>query len=284
MGLIQYRNDVLNTNPPVGQQHLTVHGSDWLWALFCVYAVAFLLVVAWTTRARQGEKIFHYLFTISLFVGTISYFAMASDLGSTAVAVANNIGDEPGTRQIFYAKYINWFASWPPLFAAIGIVSGVSWATIVFNITLGWIYVTSFLVSALTESKYKWGFYTFGLVAYILLASSLIMVPRESVKRLEIQKHYRYLSFGISFLLLLYPLAYGLSDGGNKISTTRGFIFFGILDFFMVPCLTLSMLACSSRWDYRKLNVYFTQYGRVAREGEGNPREKAVVQPQPEAV
>jgi len=35
----------------------------------------------------------------------------------------------------------------------------------------------------------------------------------------------------------------------------------------------------SRKWDYRGLNLYFTQYGRVAQGGEFPEREKGVVQP-----
>jgi bacteriorhodopsin len=112
MGLILRHNGALNANPPVGTaSHLVVHGSDWLWAVDAVYATTLIVVIGLTYFARQGEKIFHYLFTISLLVGAIAYFTVASDLGSVAVAVSDNLGSHPGTREIFYAKYINWYIS-----------------------------------------------------------------------------------------------------------------------------------------------------------------------------
>lgn len=110
MSLLTRSNDALNVNPPVGNRHLTVHGSDWLWAVCAIYTFSFLVVVGLTFVARQGERIFHYLFTIALFTGAIAYFAMASDLGSVAIHIADNLSS-PGYREIFYARYINWYAS-----------------------------------------------------------------------------------------------------------------------------------------------------------------------------
>lgn len=81
---------------------------QWLWAVTALYLFFLLLVVGLTYTARSGEKIFHYLFTISLFVGSIAYFTMASDLGN--VPIHTSTGDS-GTRQIFYARYINWYTS-----------------------------------------------------------------------------------------------------------------------------------------------------------------------------
>lgn len=112
MSLFTRSNDALNINPPVGNRHLTVGGSDWLWAVCAIYSFSFLVVVGLTYFAKSGERIFHYLFTISLFTGAIAYFAMASDLGIVAVHISDNLSS-PGFREIFYPKYINWYALLP---------------------------------------------------------------------------------------------------------------------------------------------------------------------------
>jgi len=274
--LVQRSNDALKINPPVGDHHFTTHGSDWLWAVTALYLLFLLLVVGHAYFAHSGEKIFHYLFTISLFVGTIAYFTMASDLGSTPIKTST--GDS-GTRQIFYAKYINWFVGWTPILIAVGLISGVSWATIIYNIGLSWIWIATWLSGALVATHYKWGFYAFGLFAYFLLAGSLLHTGSITAKRLEIKSSYFLLSFWLAFIWLLYAIAYGVDDGGNKISVTSGFIFFGILDVLNVPVIAFAVLFLSRKWDYRGLNLYFTQYGRVAQGGEFPEREKGVVQP-----
>jgi bacteriorhodopsin len=88
--------------------------------------------------ARAGEKIFHYLFAIALLAGTIAYFAMASDLAWDLISQANNVDAMGLTRQIFYAKYAYWVVSFPVVIIALGLLSGVSWATIVYNVALAW--------------------------------------------------------------------------------------------------------------------------------------------------
>lgn len=113
MSILARSNDALKINPPTGDTFaLTRGGSDWLWAVTALYCFCLLVVVGLTYFARSGEKIFHYLFTISLFVGSVSYFAIASDLGSTPVVTSTN---SAGTREIFYVLYINWYLP-PPLF------------------------------------------------------------------------------------------------------------------------------------------------------------------------
>lgn len=146
---------------------------------------------------------------------------------------------------------------------AVGLFSGVSWATILYNITLGWAWIAIWLAGALTPTTYKWGFFTFGLLAYFLLSASLLHTGSITAKRLNITSHYSGISGYLVFFWMLYPIAWGVDDGGNKIGVTSGWIFFGILDLFTVPFLSLAILFLARSWDYRNLNLYFTQYGRV---------------------
>jgi bacteriorhodopsin len=218
--------------------------------------------------------VFHYIFTIALLVGTISYFAQASDLGWSVISMADQLGDG-STRQIFFAKYINWVVSFPALVLSLGLVSGVSWATIVYNIFLSWTWVVSFLVGAYTATNYKWGFFAFGTVAAILLGVNTCLDGGVAAKRVGLRRDHAILAAWATFLWLLYPLAWGLSDGGNEISVTSGFIFFGILDVLLVPFFAFAFLALSRTWDYGQLNIAFTQYGRVTARPGAFPEKQA---------
>lgn len=63
---------------------------------------------------------------------------MASDL---AWSVVNQVDQrQNGSRQIFFAKYVYWVVSFPVVIIALGLISGVSWATILWNVTLAWIW------------------------------------------------------------------------------------------------------------------------------------------------
>ncbi len=116
-----------------------------------------------------------------------------------------------------------------------------------------------------------------------LLSYSLLSIGHTTSARLgdPIKKHYLALSSYLTFFFILYPIAFGLDDGGNKITVTHGFIFWGILDLVTVPLLSLVVLALSTKWDYKVLNVYFTQYGRVAQGGEFPEKQREPVQTAP---
>ena len=97
----------LQVNPSAGLDHkISLGGDKWLWTVAAVYLFSFFIVFLLSFIPPKGEKIFHYLFTISLFTGTLAYFTAASNLGWIPVVTCN---DAPGTRQIYYSKYINWY-------------------------------------------------------------------------------------------------------------------------------------------------------------------------------
>lgn len=94
-------------------------------------------------KARMGEKIFHYIFAIAFFVAGISYFTYASDLAWVVGRTSNNT-QNGATAQMFWVKYVNWVVQFPAAILVLGLISGVAWATIVYNIALSWIWCVTF--------------------------------------------------------------------------------------------------------------------------------------------
>lgn len=271
-------NDAINTHPPPSgiAQYLTPNGSNWLWAVFTLFALSWLAFIVLHKSARSGEKVFHYLFAIAAFVGLITYFAHASDLAWDVVSQANTGND----RQIFWAKYIFWAVAFPTIVILLGIVSGVAWATIIYNVLISWIWVISYLVGAYVETNYKWGFYAFGTVAYLWLAfNTLIRFRRFAGQGTAGHtvanngnatyghgspvRDYTLLAIWSNILWLLYPLAWGISEGGDQIGVVGHFIWFGILDLLLIPGTGFVVLFLSRKWDYNAMRLDFTQRGRI---------------------
>jgi len=194
-----------------------------------------------------------------LLVGVTTYFAQASDLGWSVVDQADHL-DSGTTRQIFYAKYINWAVSFPSFALGLGLLSGISWVTIICNIFITWFWVLAYLAAAYTTTNYKWGFYAFGTFAWIILAASTLNESRESAARLGINRDYVILSVWLNVLWVLYPVAFALSDGGNVISVTAGFVFFGVLDVLMVPVSSFAFVILGRNWSYAKLDLDFSEF------------------------
>ena len=59
-------NQAVNVNPPFGsQQHITSHGSDWLWTVFAIMVLTDLFVMAWHFMIPRGQRVFHQLTIVS---------------------------------------------------------------------------------------------------------------------------------------------------------------------------------------------------------------------------
>lgn len=215
---------------------------------------------------KEAERVFHYLFTFILLVGAITYFAQAADLGWSAVVQTDNLG-KGVIRQMFWVKYINWVVAWPSLVLCLGLISGVSWTTMLCNIAISLQWPVCYLVGAFVTTSYKWGFFAFGTFGWLILAMSTINESRESAQLLGVDKDYIVLSVWLNVLWFLYPIAWGLSDGGNKIGVTGTAVFFGVLDVLMVPGLAFLVLFLSRKWDYRHLSIAFSD-SRPSREME----------------
>ncbi|KAJ5097764.1 hypothetical protein N7456_008485 [Penicillium angulare] len=219
MDLLSRGNDVLSVNPVSGvDEALAVHGSDWLWAVTAIFSLSLVGCLTMSFAAKESERVFHYLFTFVLMVGAITYFAQASDLGWSSVKQVNNI-DNGTIRQMFWVKYVNWLVAFPSFALGLGLISGVSWTTIICNIALSIYWVVSYLAGAYVASSYKWGVFAFGTFAWLILAMSTINESREAAQLLGVDKDYIILSGWTNFLWVIYPIAWGLTDGGK---TNRG--------------------------------------------------------------
>ena len=196
---------------------------------------------------------------MALLVGAVTYFAQASDLGWSAVQQVDHLG-QGVSRQVFFAKYINWVVAFPSFALSLSLLSGISWVTIVLNIFVSWFWVLTYLAAAYTTTNYKWGFFAFGTFSWIILAMSTLNECREAAELLGISRDYITLARYLNLLWLLYPVAFALTDGGNVIGVTGGFIFFGVLDVLTLPVLSFAFVILGRRWDFGKLNLAFSDY------------------------
>ena len=83
---------------------------------------------------------------------------------------------------------------------------------------------------------------------------------RESAQARGIGRDYTILAGWVNLLWLLYPVVFGLSDGGHITGVTGGFIFFGGLDVLLPPELSIGFLFLSRGWDFAVLQLDFSEY------------------------
>ncbi|PIL24050.1 transporter [Ganoderma sinense ZZ0214-1] len=271
-------NKALDINPPNATYHLSTHGSDWLWAAFSIFGVALLGVVGWAFSRPRGTRLFHQIAIVVLTTGSLAYFSMASDLGWTPVEVEFR-GE--GTRQIWYVRYINWFIAFPLLLLELLLATGLPLSDIFTTLFMSIVLVISGLVAALVPSTYKWGYYVFGAGALFYIWNVLLWHgPRTTFAAGgAIRSGYRIASAYLSLLLLLYPIAWACSEGGNVISVTSEMIWYGILDVLAGPVFLVFFLWELRAADYNAFGLQSGKYtdksGYVSNNQAGAPATKA---------
>ncbi|KAI0763681.1 hypothetical protein BC629DRAFT_1682186 [Irpex lacteus] len=243
----------LDTNPPNADRHITAGGSDWLWAVFAIMALSTLGMIFWSFSRPRGTRFFHNVAIAILTTATIAYYSMASDLGATPVVTEFRRGSSV-TRQIFFVRYIQWFITFPLLLIMLLYSTGVALSDILLVAFFAWVAVVMGLVGALTSTVYKWGFFVMGVAAlvYILYVLSHLLFhgPRTAFNAgAGIRSGYIRGAAFVAFITMLYPICWGVSEGGNVISPTKEMIFYGILDLLLGPVFLYYFV-----WGLRKVD------------------------------
>lgn len=260
-------NQVLQVNPPDAyiDIHLTNHGSDWLWAAFSVFALFALISAAVFSFTSSKTALKKALLVVPLFTNAIlaySYFTYASNLGYTGTATEFKhvtTSEHLNVRQVFYVKYIGWFLAWPFNLFAISVATNtlreaaITGSTsenfthlvyIVSNlftkILTTEIFVLGLLIGGLIRSTYKWGYFTFAVTAQLFAIVLISLNVAKSLKSVSGNKGANLIIIFQLIVWILYPINWGLSEGGNKIQPDSEAVFYGILDlitFAFIPTI-----------------------------------------------
>ena len=261
---------------------ITTRGSDWYWTVTAIMMISSLAFLGLSfTKPRTG-RVFHYITAMITMVASVAYYSMASNLGWTPINVEFLRSDAVvrGTaREIFYVRYIDWVITTPLLLMDLLLTAGMPWPTIVFTILLDEIMIITGLAGALTYTSYKWGYWVFGMIALFYIAYTLVWESRKHAYTLgsDVGKVFLLTGAWTTFLWFLYPIAWGLSEGGNVIAPDSEAVFYGILDILAKPVFGTLLL-----WGHR--NIEPSRLGLSIKDyayGEGShathPSEKVAV-------
>lgn len=224
-------------------------------AIMTVATIAFLAMSFMQPRTR---RVFHYITASITLVAAIAYFTMASNLGWTPIDVEFQRGNPRVAginRSIFYVRYIDWFITTPLLLLDLLLTAGLPWPTILFTLLMDEIMIVTGLIGALVHSSYKWGYYVFGCLAFLAVVWTVGWTARKHAFALGADVHRTFIQCGVLtlFLWFLYPIAWGLCEGGNVISPDSEAVFYGILDVLAKPVFGILLLLGHRNIDVRPL-------------------------------
>jgi bacteriorhodopsin len=100
--------------------------------------------------------------------------------------------------------------------------------------------VVTWLAGSVVTSTYKWGYFVIGIFALFLLSINLLWFGRQYANAISpispsVNRTYLIGACWIVSLWYLYPVCWGLSDGGNVIGSDGEMIFYGVLDLLTKP-------------------------------------------------
>jgi len=239
------RNNALNlngntVNGRTADIHITTRGSDWYWAVCAVMGFSTIVFLALAYTKPRSDRIFHYITAGITLVAAIAYFSMASNLGFTPIAVEFPRSDHRVRgryREIFYVRYIDWFITTPLLLLDLLLTAAMPWPTLLWVILVDWVMIVTGLVGALVRSRYKWGYFAFGCAALFYIIYQLGWQARRHAAARGNDVGRTFLMCGTLTLVLwlLYPVAWGVCEGGNYIAPDSEAVFYGVLDILAKP-------------------------------------------------
>lgn len=134
---------------------------------------------------------------------------------------------------------------------AVLLTAGLPWIPILYTILVGEVMVVSALLGALVSSSYKWGYFIFAMMALFVITYNIVIIGCRHARLLGVTIYRTYRRCGVwtLFLWFIYPIAWGLCEGGNVISPDSEAIFYGILDILSKPVFGAILL-----WGHRNID------------------------------
>lgn len=216
---------------------------------------------------------------IILTTASIAYFTLASNYGKAVVPVeyegAN--GFAVGTlRSIWYVRYIDWVITTPALLLELTLATGLPLSDVITLIFFDLVMIVTGLVGALIPTQYKWAFWAFGMAALFYIWWVLAGPARQSSRALggSFGRSFTISASILSVLWLIYPIVWGVADGGNQITTDSEMVAYGVLDFLAKPVFLFVHLWFLSKEDLSALQLSSGKYTTTAGNGIAYDREK----------
>jgi bacteriorhodopsin len=279
-------NNALQINSVVGQQAdlaITTHGSDWYYTVCAVMFASTLVFMGLSFTKPRSHRLFHYITAGITMIAAIAYYSMGSGLGQVPIQVefvrsASSEVAAAGTREIFYVRYIDWALTTPLLLLDLLLTAGLPWPTILAVILADEAMIVTGLVGALTSTSFKWGYWTFGMFAFFYVVYALVVVGRSNANAIGGAVSRTFMMCGVLtiFLWFLYPVAWGLSEGGNVIHPDSEAIFYGILDVFAKPVFGFLLIFGHNNIAPEELGLNIREIGGTGSEKTRNGHNNGV--------
>jgi bacteriorhodopsin len=135
-------------------------------------------------------------------------------------------------RQLFFARYIDWFFTTPLLLLDLVLISGLDLGTTIILMGADVAMIVTGLFGALDGSHFKWGWFLAGCAFMVVILVGLLQHGRRAAfaRSNEVGNLYAGLAGYLLVLWWAYPIVWLLSEGKGRISSDFEVLVYAILD------------------------------------------------------
>lgn len=220
-------------------------GNRTLWVVVVIMGLSSLAFYGMAFRQPVQKRLFHILTAFITTFAFLSYFAMASGDGINFNKIVETESHKhvPDThkiifREVYWARYVDWFFTTPLLLLDLSLLAGLSGANILVAIVADLIMVLTGLFAAYgSNDGTKWGWYVWACVAYLTIVYQLAFNGRAAVANKDGKTKAFYGAIGGFTLILwtVYPIIWGVADGGRILGVDAEIISYAVLDVLAKP-------------------------------------------------
>jgi len=221
-------------------------GNRTLWVVVVIMALSSLVFYGMAFRVPIQKRLFHILTGFITTFAFLSYFAMATGDGISYkkyVVTETHHKHVPDTyqtvfREVYWARYVDWALTTPLLLLDLALLAGLSGGNILVAVVADVIMVLTGLFAAFgNDDGQKWGWYVWGCIAYLIVVYQLAANGREAVASKDSKTKAFYASIAGFTLIVwtIYPIIWGLSEGGHVIDVDSEIIAYAVLDLLAKP-------------------------------------------------
>ncbi|OAP62166.1 hypothetical protein AYL99_04369 [Fonsecaea erecta] len=221
-------------------------GKRTLWVVVVLMALSSLAFYGMAFRVPVQKRLFHILTSFITTIAFLSYFAMATGDGTSWVSytVTEHHKKVPNTHQeyrrdVYWARYVDWSITTPLLLLDLALLAGLSGANILVAIFADVVMVLAGLFAAFGQAhdSQKWGWFAWACIAFLVIVYQLAANGREAVASKDSKTKAFYASIaGYTLIVwLLYPIIWGLAEGGHVIDVDSEIIAYAVLDILAKP-------------------------------------------------
>ncbi|KAF1817412.1 family A G protein-coupled receptor-like protein [Eremomyces bilateralis CBS 781.70] len=264
-------------------QTATRAGGIALWIGFAIMLISSAVFAGLSWKVPISKRVFHVVTTLVTIIATLSYFAMALGQGKTlhrTVVVHEHKHGIPPVyhtiyRELYYARYIDWFLTLPLLLLDLTLLAGVSGGHILMTVLASMIMALSGLFSALGAegTGQKWGWYAVACIAYLVVIWHLAIHGRAAAyaRNSKVGNFFVAIAGYTIIVWTAYPVVWGVANGSRHTSAVNGeIIAYVVLDILTKPVFGLWLL-----WTYTRVaetNVDIGGFWTNGLSGEGRIR------------